>query len=96
MYVLWVAIVWDGDKAKSNLQKHGIFFADAVLVLDDPYAITTSDHESDPQEERFVTVGSDIYGRVLVVVYTYRHDDIRIISARPATPREREQYGREP
>lgn len=95
MYAESVAITWDEKKAKSNHRKHGVSFADAVLVLEDPYAFTIRDDESDPHEERFVTLGCDIYGRVLVVVYTYRRDDIRIISARPATPQEREQYGRQ-
>jgi len=89
-----VAVVWDEDKAKANVHKHGVFFADAVPVLDDPYALTIRDDESDPEERRFVTIGVDIYARVLVVVYTYRNDDIRIISARRATPRERGEYGR--
>jgi uncharacterized protein (DUF4415 family) len=57
-----------------------------VPVLDDPYSITITDHESDPTKERFVTLGLDIYGRLLAVVYTYRNEDIRLISARPATP----------
>jgi len=91
-----MAVTWEADKAKGNLEKHGVFFADAVPVLDDPYSITITDHESDPTEERFVTLGLDIYGRLLAVVYTYRNEDIRLISARPATPREREQYGRQP
>jgi uncharacterized protein len=90
-----VAITWDKNKAKSNHRKHGVFFADAVLALDDPCALTINDYESDPEEERFVTLGCDIYGRALVVVYTYRRDDIRIISARPATPQECEKYRRQ-
>lgn len=63
-------IVWDPAKAKQNLRKHGVRFADAVLVLDDPYAITISDTESGPAEARWVTLGADAQGRVLVVVYT--------------------------
>jgi hypothetical protein len=81
---------WDGDKAAANLRKHGIDFADAVSVFADDLAITIPDERFD--EERFITVGMDAFGRVLVVVYTWRDDEIRVISARKATRREREQY----
>lgn len=85
-------IVWDRTKARQNAAKHGVRFADAVLVLDDPYAITVADNESVPAEARWVTLGADAQGRVLVVVYTYRGEDIRLISARPAEPRELKEY----
>jgi uncharacterized DUF497 family protein len=65
-------------------------FADAVTVLYDHLAVTIPDRQSD--EERFVTVGMDALGRILVVVYTWRGDCVRLISARKATPRERQQY----
>ena len=77
------------EKAEKNLRKHGIRLAQAVVVLDDPYAVTVIDHESDPGEERLVTFA---HGRVLVVVYTHRGEDIRLISARHATPLERRDY----
>lgn len=82
---------WDPNKAHSNQEKHGIRFADAVAVLEDPFAITIPDAHAD--EERFVTIGEDAFGQVLVVVYTYRSETtIRIISARVATRRERRMY----
>jgi hypothetical protein len=81
---------WDGDKAAANLRKHGIDFADAVSVFADDLAITIPDERFD--EERFITVAMDAFGRVLVVVYTWRGFEIRVISARKATRREREQY----
>jgi uncharacterized DUF497 family protein len=81
---------WDADKARANFRKHDIDFADAVAVLEDDAAITISDEH--PNEERFVTIGLDALGRILVVVYTWRGDNIRLISARKATPRERQQY----
>ena len=65
---------------------------EAIPVFEDPYAITIPDVESDPDEQRFVTVGVGAVGRLLVVVYTWRGDNIRIISARPAEAHEREQY----
>lgn len=61
-------------------------------LFDDPYALTVADDESDPNEQRFVSMGMGAAGRVLVVVYTYRGEKIRIISVRPAEPREREEY----
>jgi hypothetical protein len=81
---------WDTNKAASNKRKHGVEFADAVAVLEDEAAITIEDDF--PDEERFITIGMDAFARVLVVVYTWRGDDIRIISARKAARREREQY----
>lgn len=82
---------WDADKARSNQEKHDVDFADAVTALDDENGLTVPDEN--PDEERFVTIGTDALGRVLVVVYTYRGSSIiRIISARKAAPRERKQY----
>ncbi len=82
---------WDRLKAYSNLTKHEVDFADAATVFDDDLAITIPDEH--PNEQRFITLGMDALGRVLVVVYTWRDDRIRIISARKATPQERRQYG---
>ena len=83
---------WDGPKARTNLRNHGVDFADAVSVLEDPRALTIPE-DREPDEERFVTIGSDLLGRILVVVYTWREERIRLISARKATPRERRAYG---
>jgi uncharacterized protein len=81
---------WNRDKATANLRKHGIDFADAVSVFSDDLALTISDERFD--EERFVTIGLDGFGRVLVVVYTLRGEAIRVISARKASRQERQQY----
>ncbi len=81
---------WNRDKAATNLRKHGVDFADAVSVFSDDLAITIPDERFD--EERFVTIGLDAFGRVLVIVYTLRGDEIRVISARKATRQERRQY----
>lgn len=62
------------------------------LRFDDPYAITITDEESDPDEHRFLTLGMGAMGRLLVVVYTWRRESMRIISARLAEAHEREQY----
>ena len=85
-------IEWDPKKAKANVRKHRISFADAVMVLSDDLAITIEDPRH--AEQRLVTIGTDALGRILVVVYTYRDDRIRFISAREATPTERARYMR--
>jgi len=84
-----MAVEWDPEKAASNLRKHGIDFADAATVLDDELAVTIVDDED--QEQRFVTIGVDATGRLLVV-HVLRGDTVRIISARKATSREQRQY----
>jgi uncharacterized DUF497 family protein len=85
-----VEVEWDAAKARSNFQKHGIDFADAATALQDEMAITIPD--VDPDEQRFVTVATDALRRVLVIAYTWRGPRIRLISARPATRKERRQY----
>lgn len=82
---------WDEEKAAVNTRKHGVDFADAATALSDEMAITIPDPAAD-EEERFVTLGTDALGRVLVVVYSWREERIRLISARPATRRERLAY----
>ena len=84
-------IRWDSRKASSNLDKHGIRFSDAEGVLFDPNALTREDPAA-RGEQRFVSIGTDFLGRVLVVVYAYGEDDLRLISARRATRKERGQY----
>ena len=84
-------VTWDPNKAQSNLNKHGIRFSDAEMVLFDPFAMTLDEHIVET-EQRFVTVGADAVGRIIVVVYSYRADTIRLISARKTTPTERKQY----
>lgn len=82
---------WDRQKQTANLRKHGVEFADAVVVLDDPATLTVEDAHHD--EQRFVSIGMDAFAQILVVVYTYREPDtIRIISARRADPSESRQY----
>mgnify|MGYP001814673512 FL=1 len=81
---------WDPGKARTNLAKHGVDFADAVGVFFDSLAITISDlHQG---EERFVTIGMDFLARVLVVVFAWRGSQMRIISARRASRAERREY----
>lgn len=81
---------WDSAKAKTNLRKHGVRFADAVIALEDAGAISVRDERAG--EDRWISIGMDPLGRILVVVYTWRGERVRLISARPATRREAQQY----
>ena len=83
------AFEWDPEKATSNARKHGIQFADAVTVLEDDRSVNMRDDSAD--EERWVTMGMDGEGRVLVVVYTWQLETIRKIPPRPATKGEARQ-----
>jgi uncharacterized DUF497 family protein len=83
-------VEWDPEKAAENLRKHGVDFADAVAVLSDEMALTTNDDQE--KEDRSVTLGMDALGRLLVVVYTWRGDEVRVISARRATRAEQREY----
>jgi len=83
---------WDPVKDEANFRKHGVRLAEAEQVFEDNLAITNVDDESDPHEQRFVSIGMGVKGRVLVAVYCYRGRKIRIISARPAEAHERRQY----
>jgi len=81
---------WDKSKAKENQSKHGISFADTFAVFENPNAVTLEDFRKD--EQRYATIGMDAFGRILVVVYTWREENIRIISARKAVRYEVRQY----
>lgn len=83
---------WDEEKAKSNLAKHGISFDEATSVFDDPLFLTFADPEHSVQEQRFLIMGELARGKLLVVSYTDRKDITRLISARPATRKERKAY----
>ena len=82
---------YDPAKAAANLKKHGVSFADAEGVLEDPLALTVQDPDSEG-ETRFITIGMGNAGDLLVVVYTERNDEYRIISARRPTRKERRSY----
>jgi uncharacterized DUF497 family protein len=86
-----VKITWDPAKAKSNRLKHQVWFPDVEAVFYDPMAITIDDISSQG-EARLVSIGKDSVDRTMVVVYTYRDDCIRLISARKANRNERQAY----
>jgi uncharacterized DUF497 family protein len=84
-------VIWDQNKAKLNLKKHGISFEEAQTVLESKIQLILEDKNHD--EDRFLALGFSTLERILVVVYCYReYDVIRIISARKALPKERKVY----
>ena len=86
-----MSIAFDSVKARTNLRKHGVSFAHAEQALLDPMAFTIEDPDS-IGEQRFVTLGVDSLGRVLVVIHTQRDERTRLISARKASRGEADQY----
>lgn len=94
-------VIWDAAKAHNNIAKHGVTFAQAATVLLDPLAVTVFDAAHSEHEERWFTLGLSSDGKLLAVAHTYQTTETgrgraRIISARRATRREREQYENEP
>jgi uncharacterized DUF497 family protein len=82
---------FDPRKNAANLKKHGISLVEGDGVLSDPLAATIED-ESAEGEQRFITLGANVFGSLRVVVWTPRADDLRIISVRKPTPKERRTY----
>ena len=83
---------WDTQKAKSNIEKHGVSFEEASAVFRDTLSLTIDDPLHSTGEVRMVQIGISHKGRLLVVVHTERGDNIRIISARKATKKEKDNY----
>ncbi len=71
-------VIWDPAKARANLSKHEVRFSDAETVLFDPFALSMEDNYAEG-EDRYIALGRGAQGHVLVVVYTYRDDHIRLI-----------------
>lgn len=89
---------WDAPKAQANVRKHGIAFEQAATVFRDPLALSLYDEDhSQAEEDRWITLGQDEAGQLLVVIHTHETETattarIRIISARPATKNEQRTY----
>ena len=83
---------WDEEKAKKNLKKHGVSFEEAATVFGDPLSLTIPDPAHSQMEDRWIVLGHSHQRKLLVVVHTERGDNIRIISARRASRRERKSY----
>ena len=84
-------VKWAPAKAVTNLKEHGVHFSDAESVLFDPAALSFEDSDVEG-EQRFVSIGRNAFNVVLVIVYTYREDHIRLISARRAIRKEVRVY----
>ena len=83
---------WDPEKAVANAKKHGVEFSEAMTVFGDPLEVTIPDPDHSEDEQRFLSMGTSIAGRLLVVAYTEREGRTRIISAREASAQERKSY----
>ena len=84
---------WDPVKAKSNIQKHGVSFDEAVTVFKDPLAYIFDDATHSKQEHREIIIGMSTLRRTLLVCFVERIENtVRIISARPATRQEIKDY----
>jgi uncharacterized DUF497 family protein len=83
---------WDHDKAAANQKKHGVSFAEAQTVFDNPLAVIFADEAHSDSEAREIIIGHSARNRLLLVCFTERTDSVRIISARRATAKERSDY----
>lgn len=83
---------WDKNKAKRNIEIHGVSFDEASTAFKDTLSLTIHDPLHSDEEDRFTLIGNSVKNRILVIVHTERGDKIRIITARKATKKERKQY----
>jgi uncharacterized protein len=89
---MYLHFEWHPEKARRNLQKHQVGFAEAQTIFDDPQFIAFLDEEHSVNEERIIAIGLSNQNRLLMVAYTERNERIRIISARKATKHEEKFY----
>ena len=87
-----LAFEWDQNKSDKNEKKHGVTFEEAKTVFNDRYAITIDDPDHSDDEYRYIDIGFSSEGRILVVWYTERKKNIRIIGSRKAILTERKAY----
>jgi len=87
---------WNSEKAARNLAKHGVSFQEAETVFGDPLGRIVTDPRHSEEEERYVLLGLSHRQRLLAVMFTERAEQVRIISARQATRRERRDYEEKP
>lgn len=83
---------WNTEKAEKNIRKHGIPFKEALTAFQDTLSVTYPDMDHSADEDRYLIIGLSSLGNVLVISHTFRDDNIRIISARKATKKERYFY----
>ena len=82
---------FDPKKDAANIRKHGISLTEGDGVTDDPFVLTVEDRTAEG-EQRFVALGRNVFGQLRIVVYTYRDEDERLISVRPAEPKDVKTY----
>ena len=82
---------FDPKKDAANINKHGVSLAEGDGVLNDPLALTVEDDAAEG-EQRFVTIGMNAFGSLMVVVHTLRSSGSRTISVRKADPKERRNH----
>lgn len=87
---------WDSEKDKINRQKHKVSFLEACYIFSDKHMLSFYDVEHSDDEDRWITMGQSLGGRILVVIHTFKKtkgkECVRIISARKATKHEEKQY----
>jgi len=83
---------WDDEKASSNLKKHDVSFEEGATIFNDPLLATIVDPDHSEHEERYISMGISVQGRLLVVIHTERDERIRLIGCRKATNIERKTY----
>ena len=83
--------IFDPAKDAANRRKHGVSLTEGDGVLNDPLALTVEDPTA-KGEQRFISIGMNVFGQLRVVVYALRGDDARIISVRKAEPKEIRSY----
>lgn len=89
------SFTWDPANDRANRKKHGVRFAEALTAFADPLSITIADPDHSERETRYLLIGLSARGRLLVVAHVDEESQIRLISARPATRRERHAYEEE-
>lgn len=83
---------WDQSKAAANLKKHGVSFEEAKTVFDNPLAVIFGDEAHSVDEQREIIIGHSRQNRLLLIAFTARSGNVRVISARLTTRKEREDY----
>jgi len=86
-----VSADFDPKKDAANIKKHGVSLSEGDGVLNDPLALTVED-DSAEGEQRFVTIGTNVFGSLMVVVHTPRSEGTRTIPVRKPDPKERRNY----
>ena len=82
----------DPNKVRRNIEAHGISFDEASTAFGDTLSLTIHDPLHFEEEDRFILIGNSVRNRLLVVIHTERGENVRIISAKKATKKERNQY----